>query len=130
MRDILIPIGIELERISKDICTKIEKRSTYYSFLTADEILLLRKISAKLTAYSYTGNATEVVGKSTLRPLIPNLSYMADNFYIISQLGRIFQQLQCFQNTGFTTVVVSNDQVNFGRFFSTLEYNGLEQEHK
>ncbi len=93
MGDKLIPIGIELERISKDICTKIEKCSTYYSFMTADEILLLRKISAKLTVYSYTDNATEVVGKGTFRPLNPNLSYMADNFYEISQLFGELQEI-------------------------------------
>ena len=93
MRDKLIPIGPELERISKDICTKIEKCSTYYSFMTADEILLLRKISAKLTVYSYTENAIEVVGESTFRPLIPNLSYLADNFYEVSQLFGALQEI-------------------------------------
>lgn len=87
MRDKLIPIGSKLEKSSKGICTLIEKCSTYYSFMTGDEILLLRKISAKLTVHSYTN----VVGKSTSRPLIPNLSYMADNFYETSQL---FVELQ------------------------------------
>lgn len=91
MQDKLIPIGDKLEEISKDICEKIEKCSTYYSFMTADEILLLRKISAKITLYSYTDNSTEVIGGSVLRPLIPNLSYMADNFYEIRQL---FDKLQ------------------------------------
>ena len=89
----MLAVGDSLERCSRDICDKIEKCATYYSFMTADEILLLRKISAKVTTYSYIGSAEDKVGGTTLRPVVPNIAYMAENFAEISKLYIDLQQI-------------------------------------
>lgn len=82
----MLPIGEKLDERSKMICDKIEKGATYYSFMTAEEIILLRKIAAKVRTYSYTDSAVERVDGHTFRPLIPNIAYMAENFTDISKL--------------------------------------------
>lgn len=81
-----LSVGDRLATSASKICEKIERCATYYSFMSADEILLLRKISNRLTVYSYTESAVDRVGKSTYVPVVPNISYMAENFFELSQL--------------------------------------------
>lgn len=89
----LLPIGDKLKKSAEDICSKIERCATYYSFMTADEILLLRKISTKATIYSYDDAATTKLGSTTLRPVVPNITYMAENFAELSKLYIDLRQL-------------------------------------
>ena len=51
-----ITIGEELENCSKKFAEK-EECLKYMEFLDAKEILILRKVVSKVTAYSYTGEA-------------------------------------------------------------------------
>ena len=55
----MLEVGDDLESTSNRIVEKLETCATYYSFMTADEILLLRKISARVKSYSYTGSAAD-----------------------------------------------------------------------
>lgn len=93
MKDKLMPVGEALEKSAIEICSKIEKCATYFSFMSADEILILRKISAKVATYSYDMPAEEKVGKSTLRVVIPNIAYMAENFYDLSKMYVALQNI-------------------------------------
>lgn len=89
----LLLVGNRLEKSATEICDKIEKCATYYSFMTAEEILLLRKISAKVSVYSYNMPAETKVGESVFLPVVPNISYMAENFYELSLLYADLQRL-------------------------------------
>lgn len=93
MKEKLMPVGDALQKDSDEICDKIEKCATYYSFMTAEEILLLRKISAKVKTYSYNMPAEEKVGQSILRVAVPTIAYMAENFYDLSKLYVSLQQI-------------------------------------
>lgn len=81
-----ITIGEKLENSSREICRKIEECLKYMEFLDAKEILILRKVVSKVTAYSYTGQAEENINGHTYRPVVLHLSYMAENFYELNQL--------------------------------------------
>lgn len=81
----LLPVGEWLESSSREICRKIELCSTYYTFMSADEILVLRRIAAKVRVYSYRGSAEDTINGICFRPANPTISYMAENFFEISQ---------------------------------------------
>lgn len=81
----LLPVGEKLDSCSKEICRKIELCSTYYAFMSADEILTLRRIAAKVRVYSYRGSAENVMNGVCYRPVNPTIAYMADNFFEISK---------------------------------------------
>lgn len=81
-----ITIGDKLERYSVEVGSRIEKCSTYYSFMTADEIILLRKIYAKILGYSYTDRADMMFAGCIYRPICPNLTYLAKNFKEANEL--------------------------------------------
>jgi hypothetical protein len=91
MASYLIPIGQELERISLSICQKAEHLYIFNQYLSANEILLIRKITVKVRTYSYTDTASIVMGTQTIMPVNPTISYMATNFY---DLYLLFLQLQ------------------------------------
>lgn len=93
MAPYLLSIGPSLARSANDLRDKIERSATYYTFMTADEILILRKISAKLFVYSYDEPATSKVGNTMLFPVVPNISYMAENFYELSKLYLALQKI-------------------------------------
>lgn len=93
MKERLMPVGDALQKSADGICDKIEKCATYYSFMTAEEILLLRKISAKVRTYSYDTPAEEKIGQSTLRVVVPTIAFMAENFYDLSKLYVSLQQI-------------------------------------
>lgn len=89
----LLPVGQDLEDRALELCRAIEQTSTFYAFMTAEEILLLRKVADRLRTYSYVGNASDRVGSVVLRPANPTISYMAENFselnYLYFSLKRI-----------------------------------------
>lgn len=89
----LLPVGPSLVKSANDLREKIERSATYYTFMTADEILLLRRISAKLFVYSYDEPATSKAGNTILYPVVPNISYMAENFYELSKLYLALQKI-------------------------------------
>ena len=81
----LLPVGERLESCSREICRKIELCSTYYAFMSADEILVLRRIAAKVRVYSYCGSAEDIINGVCYRPVNPTIAYMAENFFEISK---------------------------------------------
>lgn len=91
MADKLLPVGNDLDGRATEICQKIDKSATYYAFMSADEILLLRKISSKVTVYSYDEKAENVLGNTCYRPVVPTIAYMSENFF---ELSKLYLQLQ------------------------------------
>ncbi|MBE5947712.1 MAG: hypothetical protein E7261_01660 [Lachnospiraceae bacterium] len=91
MADKLLPVGNDLDVRTKELCQKIDKSATYYAFMSAEEILLLRKISTKVTVYSYDEKADNVVGNTCYRPVVPTIAYMSENFL---ELSKLYLQLQ------------------------------------
>lgn len=91
MADKLLPVGNDLDGRATEICQKIDKSATYYAFMSADEILLLRKISSKVTVYSYDEKAESVLGNTCYRPVVPTIAYMSENFF---ELSKLYLQLQ------------------------------------
>ncbi|WP_277639509.1 hypothetical protein [Bacteroides graminisolvens] len=87
----LVPIGDELESLSLDICQKAQQLYVFNQYLTVEEILLIRKVTVKLRAYSYNSVAAIEVGNQTLYPINPTMSYMCRNFY---DIYLFFVQLQ------------------------------------
>ena len=86
MGDRLLPIGDELATCRDNLCKQIDRCAAYHAFMTAEEILLLKKIATKACVYSYEENAETVIAGKVFRPVNPTLAYMADNFLELSQL--------------------------------------------
>ena len=93
MADKLLQVGNDLDGSAKKICEKIDKSATYYAFMSADEILLLRKISSKVTVYSYDEKAESVLGDTCYRPVVPTIAYMSENFFELSKLYLELQEI-------------------------------------
>ena len=87
----LLPIGEQLETLSLDICQKAQQLYVFNQYLTAKEILLLRKATVKLRTYSYNSVAATEIGNQTLYPVNPTISYMYRNLH---ELYLLFLQLQ------------------------------------
>lgn len=87
----LLPIGDKLETLALDICQKAQQLYVFNHYLTAEEILLLRKATVKLRTYSYNSVADIKIGNQTLYPVNPTISYMCNNFH---ELYLLFLQLQ------------------------------------
>lgn len=83
-KDYLIPIGNELERLSKKIVKGVENLSFYHNFMTYKEIILLKKIKEAITCYSYNDNAKNEFNGRVFFPFNPNISFMANNFKTIN----------------------------------------------
>lgn len=82
----LIPIGDELKNRSKDILDRIQNIYIFNKYLTAEQILLCRKIADRLTIYSYDMEAFIKDGERVMMPLDPTLAYMSTMFYELHQL--------------------------------------------
>ncbi|MEB3066984.1 hypothetical protein VJJ00_06310 [Parvimonas micra] len=83
-KDYLIPIGNELDRLSKKIVEEVESLSFYHNFMTCKEIILLKKIKEAITCYSYNDNAKNEFNGRVFFPFNPNISFMANNFKTIN----------------------------------------------
>lgn len=90
---LLIPVGEELRDAARKICKRIERCSIYHIFLTAEEILLLRRLSERLTVYDYDSDAASTERGCVFRPVVPNIAYMAENFFEIYQMWQKLQQI-------------------------------------
>lgn len=82
----LLPVGDKLAACRDRLCQQIDRCATYHAFMTAEEILLLKKIATKVCVFSYEGNAETIVAGKAFRPVNPTLSYMAENFLELSEL--------------------------------------------
>lgn len=87
----LISIGSRLDSISLKICDRTQQLYVFNHYLSVDEILLFRKITAKIRTYSYNDTAEIKIGNQTFYPANPTISYMSNNFY---ELFLLFLQLQ------------------------------------
>lgn len=77
----LMPIGGKLKTVSKEILEMIQKLYVFNQYLTAEQILLCRKIADIVSAYNYEFKAFEKVGKQVLTPVDPTIRYMSKTFY-------------------------------------------------
>lgn len=91
MSDRLLPIGDKLATFRDNLCRQIDRCAAYHAFMTAEEILLLKKIATKVCVYSYEENAETVIAGKVFRPVNPTLAYMANNFLELSQLYVVLQ---------------------------------------
>lgn len=89
----LMSIGARLEEISLKICDRTQQLYVFNPYLSVDEILLLRKITAKLRRYSYDGVAEMKIGSQIFHPANPTISYMSNNFYEIYLLALQLQEI-------------------------------------
>lgn len=87
----LTPIGADLDIISLKICQNIQQLYVFNQSLSISEILLCRKITAKLRTYSYDSIADIKMDNQTLYPVNPTISYMSKNLH---ELYLLFLQLQ------------------------------------
>ncbi len=76
-------IGKCLKRLITELDVKIEKLFNFSYYLSSQEIILLENIRKLLAKYDYDDNAVTVIGTKNLYPIVPNMAYMADNFFTI-----------------------------------------------
>ncbi len=86
-------IGQKLEEVSAGLCEKSKNIYAFTDFLSANEILLIKKIITKLRVYSYVGDSGSIIGGKVFKPVNPNLAYMATNFFEIYELFLKLQQI-------------------------------------
>jgi len=87
----LIPIGSVLKSVSKEIQDNIQKLYVFNKYLTAEQILLCRKIVDKLTTYDFEMKAFTQVGNQVFGPVDPTMRGMESMFY---ETYTLFLQLQ------------------------------------
>lgn len=86
-------IGNDLEKISAGLCEKSKDIYAFIDFLSANEILLIKKIITKLRVYCYVGDSGTIISGIRLKPLNPNLAYMSTNFFEIYEMFLKLQQI-------------------------------------
>lgn len=114
-KDYLIPIGNELERLSKKIVKGVENLSFYHNFMTYKEIILLKKIKESITCYSYNDNAKREINGRMFVPHNPTISFMANNFKTINNY---FYELN---NIIFNYKYLNNDLNRHNKYDLVLE---------
>lgn len=122
-------IGERLLNRSNDICDKIEQLYLFMPFLSSKEILLLKKISVKIHTYDYTSVAdseTPISGV-ILRPVVPNLSYMAKNFY---ELYQLYLELQKIMHSYRYIDLSINNDIAWSFKWQETEYNYYQGKYK
>jgi hypothetical protein len=87
----LMPIGRDLKERTNEILEMIQKLYVFNKYLTAEQILLCRKIADKITTYDFEMQAFERVGNHVMGPVDPTMRYMAGMF---NDTYRLFLQLQ------------------------------------
>lgn len=87
----LMPIGRDLKERANEILEMIQKLYVFNKYLTAEQILLCRKIADKLTTYDFEMQAFVYEGKFVLGPVNPTMSGMEGMFY---DTYGLFLQLQ------------------------------------
>lgn len=87
----LMPIGSSLKATANVILDQIQKLYVFNRYLTAEQILLCRKIADKMTTYDFEMKAFSRIGNHILCPVDPTMRRMEKMFY---ELYLIFMQLQ------------------------------------
>lgn len=87
----LMPIGRDLKERANEILEMIQKLYVFNKYLTAEQILLCRKIADKITTYDFEMQAFVYDGKFVLGPVNPTMSGMEGMFY---DTYGLFLQLQ------------------------------------
>ena len=87
----LMPIGHDLKERASEILEMIQKLYVFNKYLTAEQILLCRKIADKITMYDFEMQAFVYEGKFVLGPVNPTMSGMESMFY---DTYGLFLQLQ------------------------------------
>ena len=77
----LMPIGSNLKKDANDIVEMIQKLYIFNKYLSAEKIILCRKIADKVTTYDYEMKAFETVGNKVLGPVDPTMRNMSGFFY-------------------------------------------------
>lgn len=90
---ILIPIGNTLNSLAKEIDKSIDRIFAFYTFLSADEILLLEDIRNKIFTYDYEDNAVSIISGQEYLPDNPNIGYMSENIYYMYTLFLRLQKI-------------------------------------
>lgn len=107
----LIPIGHELAEMSHEIIGMIQKIYVFNKYLTAEQIMLCRKIADKITTYTYEDEVHFMVNGRLMVPLDPTMKNMKTMFY---ELYQLYLQLQDY--------LICQDAINneFGDFYQQL----------
>lgn len=87
----LLPIGDTLKKDSQKILEMIQGTYVFNKYLSAEQIILCRKIADKLSMHSFDLKAFEKDGNLILHPVDPTLKYMSKMFF---ELYQLFLQLQ------------------------------------
>lgn len=87
----LMPIGGALKSEANEIQDYIQKLYVFNKYLTAEQILLCRKIADKVTTYDFEMRAFERIGNQVLAPVDPTMRGMESMFY---ETYTLFLQLQ------------------------------------
>lgn len=87
----LIPIGNTLKSVSNEIQDSIQKLYVFNKYLTAEQILLCRKIADKITTYDFEMRAFLQIGNNVFSPVDPTMRGMEYMFY---ETYTLFLQLQ------------------------------------
>ncbi|WP_349672352.1 hypothetical protein [Lacrimispora sp.] len=86
-------IGERFEELSTSMCEKAKNIYMFTNFLSANEILLIKKIITKIRVYSYGGDSGIIIGGEIFKPVNPNLAYMANNMFEIYEMFLKLQQI-------------------------------------
>ena len=109
----LMPIGRDLKERANEILEMIQKLYVFNKYLTAEQILLCRKIADKITTYDFEMQAFVCDGKFVLGPVNPTMSGMEGMFY---ETYLLFLQLQ-----DFLTKQKPTDN-KLGNFYNDIRY--------
>lgn len=112
----LIPIGGTLKKYSEEIQEMIQRTYVFNKYLTAEQILLCRKIADNISKYDYGMNAFEKYGNKILHPVDPTIRYMSKMFFDLYQLFLQLQNLLIKQKS-------TNEE--FGDFYGHLYRRGI-----
>lgn len=151
----LMPIGQNLKKDANDIVEMIQKLYIFNKYLSAENILLCRKIADKVTTYDYEMKAFETVGNKVFGPVDPTIRDMSGFFYdtyilflqmqeiligqkpISHELGDFYKHLQ-FRKQGLLysqgnykqvikTTKNKNDSFSKAYYFMSLIKNGEKE---
>lgn len=88
---LLLPIGETLKKDSQKILEMIQGTYVFNKYLSAEQIILCRKIADKLSMYSFDLKAFDRDGNMIFHPVDPTLKYMSKMFF---ELYQLYLQLQ------------------------------------
>lgn len=112
----LMPIGSALKSVANEIQDYIQKLYVFNKYLTAEQILLCRKIADKITTYDFKMRAFERIGNQVFEPVNPTMRGMEGMFY---ETYKLFLQLQDY------LIIQKPTGDELGDFYKDLRYRKL-----